>query len=49
MKIKRQNFVIDFHLFSSKDIAIKKNASATVENFEKLKRLADFYLKKRIV
>ncbi len=33
MKIKRQNFVIDFNLFSSKDIAIKKNASATVENF----------------
>ena len=49
MKIKRQNFVIDFNLFSSKDIAIKKNASATVENFEKLKRLADFYLKKRRV
>ena len=35
MEINRQNFVTRFKLFLRKDIAIKKNASATVENFEK--------------
>jgi len=45
--INRQNFVTHFNLFYRKDITIKKNANVTVENFEKLKRLANFYLKKR--
>ena len=45
VNIDRQNFVVDFNLSFSKDIAIKKNARTTVENFEKVKRLADFYLK----
>jgi len=47
IKINRQNFVTHFNLFFRKDITIKKNASVTVENFKKLKRLADSYLKKR--
>lgn len=47
MKINRQNFVTHFNLFFRKDIAIKKNASTTVENFEKLKCLAYFCLQKR--
>jgi hypothetical protein len=33
--INRQNFVTLFNLFFRKDITIEKNASATVENFEK--------------
>jgi len=45
--VNRQNFVTHFNLFFRKDITIKKNASVTVENFEKLKRLANFYFKKR--
>jgi len=47
MEINRQNFVTRFKLFLRKDIAIKKNASATVENFEKLKCLIYFYFQKR--
>jgi len=47
IKINRQNFVTHFNLFLRKNIMIKKNASVTVENFEKLKRLGDSYLKKR--
>ncbi len=41
----RQNFVVDFNLSFSKDIVVRKKARTTVENFEKAKSLADFYLK----
>jgi hypothetical protein len=47
IEIDRQNFVTNCTLFFRKDITIKKNASATVENFKKLGCLADFYLKRR--
>jgi len=47
IEIDRQNFVTNCTLFFRKDITIKKNASATVENFKKLKCLVYFYLKKR--